>query len=226
MRSDAIHALEGLGQRVRALNDRSVQLVTLRDRLVAERDGARDEVEDLSKSIELLTKVSELFRVLMDILVVQQVHAVENVVTEGLQTIFHDQDLSFEADVGPKYNKVAVEFFIREGSKDNPLSHRGKPLEAFGGGPSSIASLALRILTVLRLKLWPLLVLDEALVAVSDDYIDQTGQFLQSLADKLGFDVMLVTHKPAFLDHADVAYRCSNVAKEDGTKKLVLEGVA
>ena len=155
----------------------------------------------MSGRIELLTKVGELFRVLMDILVVKQVHAVESVVTEGLQTIFYDQDLSFEADVGPKYNKVAVEFFIREGSKDNPLSHRGRPLEAFGGGPSSIASLALRILTVLRLKLWPLLVLDEALVAVSDDYIDQTGQFLQSLADKLGFDVMLVTHKPAFLSH-------------------------
>lgn len=226
MRSDSIHAFEGLGERVRALNNRSVQLVTLRDRLVVERDGAQNEIEDLSGRIELLTKVGELFRVLMDILVVKQVHAVENVVTEGLQTIFYDQDLSFEADVCPKYNKVAVEFFIREGSKDNPLSHRGKPLESFGGGPSSISSLALRILTVLRLKLWPLLVLDEALVAVSDDYIDQTGQFLQSLADKLGFDVMLVTHKTAFLTHADVAYRCSNITKDDGTRKLTLEGVA
>lgn len=226
MRSDPVHAFEGLGSRVRALNDRSIQLVTLRDRLVAERDRSQSEIGDLSSRIELLTKVGELFRVLMDILIVKQVHAVENVVTEGLQTIFYDQDLSFEADVGPKYNKVAVEFFIREGSKDNPLSHRGRPLESFGGGPSSIASLALRILTVLRLKLWPLLVLDEALVAVSDDYIDQTGQFLQSLSSKLGFDVLLVTHKPAFLAHADVAYRCSNATKDDGTRKLVLESVA
>ena len=86
---------------------------------------------------DLDTKVGELFRLLMDLLVVKQVRSVENVVTEGLRTIFHDLELAFEADVGPKYGKVSVEFFIRQGAKDDPLSHRGRPLEAFGGGPST-----------------------------------------------------------------------------------------
>lgn len=225
MRSDTVHALEGLSTRVKAAQERSVRLATLRRQLVKERDGAQAEAEQMAARVELLTKVGELFRKLMDLLVIKQVKAVEKVVSEGLHTIFHDVELHFESDVGPKYGKVAVEFYIRQGSKNDPLSHRGRPLEAFGGGPSSVASLVLRILTVMHLKLHPMLVLDEALGAVSDEYTDQTGQFLQSLAEKLGFDILLVTHKPAFLDHANVAYRCSDVTKEDGTKKLVLGGV-
>jgi hypothetical protein len=177
------------------------------------------EIIELGAQVEKLTKVLELFRVLMDLLVIKQVRSVESVVTQGLKTIFSDLDLSFEAEVGPKYNKIAVDFFIRQGPKDSLTSHRGKPLDSFGGGPSSVASLALRVLTVLRLKLWPILVLDEALGAVSDEYTDQTGQFLRALSDKIGVDLLLVTHKPAFLDHAHQAYRCAEEVGSDGTTR-------
>lgn len=220
MSGDTVHAIEGVSTRVRALGNRSAQLVALRDRLKTELTSKQEEVQELSDRIEKLTKVGELFRLLLDLLVDKQVRVVEGVVTEGLQSIFHDLNLSFEAEVGSKYNKVSVDFFMRQGAKDDALSHRGKPLEAFGGGPSSVASLVLRILTVLRLKLHPVLVLDEALGAVSDEYTDQTGRFLASLADKMGIDVLLVTHKPAFLEHADVAYRCEETVETDGTRRL------
>lgn len=225
MPGDSVHAVEGLARRVRALGDRSVKLTTLRDQIATDLDRTREEATGLGKRIELLTLVAELFRQVMDLLVVKQVRAVEEVVTEGLQTIFFDQSLSFEADVSTKWNKIAVQFFIRRRDKSDPLSHRGPPLEAFGGGPSSVASLALRILTVMRLKLWPLLVLDESLGAVSDEYVDQTGQFLRSLAGKMGFDVLLVTHKAPFLEHADVSYRCTEVVEDDGSTHLALRGI-
>jgi DNA repair exonuclease SbcCD ATPase subunit len=207
------------------MSDRSLQLVTLRDSLQEEQAEVQAEVEALGGRIELLTKVGELFRMLLDLLVVKQVRAIERVVTEGLQTVIDDQALHFEADVSPKYNKISVDFFIRRGAKDNPLSHRGKPLEAFGGGPSCVASLTLRILTVRRLGLWPFLALDEALGGVSGEYVDQTGKFLQGIAAKMGFDILIITHKPAFLDHADVAYRCSEGENEDGTTFLTIGGV-
>lgn len=184
------------------------------------------EVATLSQRIELLVKVGELFRTLMDLMVVKQVRVVEEIVTEGLQSIFHDLDLSFESDIVPRYNKIAVDFYIRQGQKDDPLSFRGRPLESFGGGPSSVASLVLRVFTVIRLKLWPVLILDEALGAVSDEYTDQTALFLRTLAQKLGVDILLVTHKQAFLDHANAAYRCSEVVEEDGsTRRLALRSI-
>jgi hypothetical protein len=219
MQSHSVHAVEGLDARVRALGQKATRFVTLRDQLAGNLASKEQEVVELGTQVEKLTKVLELFRVLMDLLVVKQVRSVESVVTEGLKTIFYDLDLSFEAEIGPKYNKIAVDFFIRHGSKDDLFSHRGKPLESFGGGPSSVASLALRILTVLRLKLWPMLVLDESLVAISDEYTDQTGQFLRALCSKLGVDLLLVTHKPAFLDHAHQSYRCTEEIGDDGTTR-------
>jgi hypothetical protein len=223
MRGDSVCSVEGLDQRCRALQDEALRLRTLRDRLQQDLHSKELEVEALSRKTDQLTKVSELFRVLMDLLVLKQVRSVEDIVTEGFRSIFHDQELSFESEVSPKYGKIAVDFFVRQGNKEDALSHRGKPLEAFGGGPSSVASLVLRVLAVIRLQQWPLLVLDEALGAVSEEYADRTALFLRELAQKMGIDVMLVTQtqKQSFCEHAAVSYQCSEVVDGSG-RHLVL----
>lgn len=171
------------------------------------------EVLSLTKRQEVLTKVLELYRVLMDQMVMSQVQTIETIVSEGLKTIFHDQDLSFKAEVGTSRGKISVDFFLVKGDPEHG-GFKGTPLDSFGGGPSSIASLILRILTLLRLKRNPLLLLDETLSAVSDDYIEATGQFLQKLTASSGINILLVTHKAAFLDHSNVAFQ----GDSDGSK--------
>ena len=219
MSSDSIHALEN---RVKSAEVAATRLVTLKDRVTAELAAKEAEVVHLDQEIEILGKVVELFRVLLDQLVEKQVRSVEKIATEGLQTIFTDQILSLESEVGPKHNKIAVDFFIRRGHKGSPRSHRGKPLEAFGGGPATVISLILRVLAVKRLNLWPVLVLDESLGAVSDEYVDHTSQFLRGVAEKLGFDLLLVTHKPAFKEYAHNVYRCSEALEEDGVTPFLI----
>lgn len=224
MRGDQVHAVEGLSQRVQDLRGKAIRLKALRDKLRTDLRDREVEVGELSARIEKLTKVGELFRTLMDLLVVEQVRSVESIVTEGFRSIFHDQDLSFESDIGPKYNKISVDFHIREGGKDNPLSIRGRPLDAFGGGPCSVASLVLRVLTVMRLGRWPMFILDEALGAVSEEYSEGTAKFLKDLSDKMGVDILLVTQtqKQSFCDQATSAYKCSQEVKEGGTRHLTL----
>jgi ABC-type dipeptide/oligopeptide/nickel transport system ATPase component len=157
----------------------------------------------------------------MDRLVLDHVKSIEKVVSEGLRTIFADQDLSFEAEVSQRYNKIAIDFVIRQDNDRVPV--RGHPLVSFGGGPASIASLILRVIAMLRLKRWPFLALDETLAAVSDDYIDQTGLFLRKLSETTGIAILLVTHKQAFLDHAVVAYRGVEIVEDGGTRHLKLQ---
>jgi DNA repair exonuclease SbcCD ATPase subunit len=225
MHGDVLLDLDGLSdleRRVRAVQNTRTRLTTLRDQIDTDLAEREREVQLLVSEIELLSKVGELFKVLLDQLIEKQVRIVEKIATKGLQTVFYDNSLSLEADVDPKYNKIAIEFFIRKGHKDNPSSHRGRPLDSFGGGPSSFISLVLRILAVKKLKLWPVLLLDESLGAVSDEYIDLTGQFIRAFAEKLGFDIILVTHKPAFLDHAHTAYRCTEETEEDGASTYVV----
>lgn len=206
MPNDSVCAREKLA-RLDALRRRASRVEALRDRLVSEAAAKRAEVEALSTQIERLLRVEELFRVLMDKLVVQQVRALETIVTDGLQTIFFDQNLHFESNIETKYNKVGIDFQIREGAADDPLMVRGRPMDSFGGGTSSVAALILRVLTVLKLRRLPFLVLDEALLAVSDEYIAPTGKFLKVLAQTMNLHFLLITHKSAYCDYADRAYQ-------------------
>lgn len=209
------------GQRLRAIRESATSLQVLRDQLRKELNTRHQEVESLTLRLDLLSKVGELFRALMDRLVLDHVRSIEQVISEGLRTIFVDQDLSFEAEVSQRYNKIAIDFVIRQDNERVPV--RGHPLESFGGGPASVASLILRVIALLRLKRWPFLALDETLAAVSDDYIDQTGLFLRKLAETTGISILLVTHKQAFLDHALIAYRGTTVVAEDGSRHLRLQ---
>lgn len=221
MSSDQVLPVEGLESRLKAVSGRVSRLRVLRDQLRDDLGQKRSEVERLSAQILLRSKVEELFRALIDALVMNQVKAVESMVTEGLQTIFVDQDLHFEAEVRPKYNKVSIDFFIKQ-LEVGGLEVRGKPLESFGGGPASVASLLLRVLALVRLKKFPLLLLDETLGAVSDEYTDSTGKFLQVLSDKMSVPILMITHKPAYLDHAQTAYRCQEV-EESGRRFIQLK---
>jgi len=223
MQGDTHHAGHGLtsAQRVRALGESAARLQAVRDQAVGDLDIRSKEVEALATKIDVLAKVSELFRALMDKLVLDHVKSIESVVTEGLHSIFQDQELSFEAEVAHRRSLIAIDFFIRqEGTK---IAVRGHPLEAFGGGPASIASLVLRLLAMLRLKRWPILLLDETLAAVSDDYVDQTGRFLEKLATTTGIPILLVTHKQTYTDHATVAYSGTEVSGAGNERQIQIQ---
>lgn len=209
--------------KVSGLRSTASGLQALRRQLQTELTSRVSEVEELSRRADLLAKVVELFRALMDKLVMEHVRSLEKVITEGLNTIFVDQDLTFEAEVGQSRNKLAIDFFIRQDNQRIPV--RGHPMDAFGGGPASIASLILKVLALRRLKKWPLLAMDESLAAISAEYVDQTGHFLKELSSKTGISILLVTHNHAFLDHAVVGYRGTEVVASDGLRHLKLQRV-
>jgi len=215
MPSDQVHSVEGLGGRLRTLEARVIRLTTLRDRVVSDIDSKQQEVSELGQMVEKLAKVLELYRHLLDSMVLKQVRSVENVVTEALREVFYDQNLSLESELSLKYGKVSVDFLFRQGNAGDISSHRGKPMENFGGGPASVTSLVLRVLTLLKTKRWPFIVMDESLGPVSDDYLEQASRFTQKIAKDLGVDLLLVTHKPALLEHADHSYRCTDVVEDD-----------
>jgi hypothetical protein len=158
----------------------------------------------------------------MDKLVLDQVRSIEAVVTEGLKSIFFDQPLKFEAEVSQSRNKVNIDFFFKQG--EGAMAVRGSPLESFGGGPSVVASLVLRLLSILRLKRAPVIFLDEALGAINgDEYIDTAGQFLQKLAASTGIDILYVSQKQSFVDHADIAYVGGTETLPDGLWSLTIQ---
>jgi hypothetical protein len=223
MPGDPVYALEGVTRRkrVRELRSKAIQLKAVRDQLAEDLAGKEGEISALTSRQEVLAKVSELYRVLMDRMVMDQVLTIERIVSEGLHTIFFDQDLSFKMELSTKYNRISADCFICKGDPEKG-GFKGNPLDSFGGGPSSIVSLVLRILTLLRTKRKKLLLLDETLGAVSDDYVEQTGQFLRKLSETTSLPILMVTHKDAYLEHSSVSYRGDNRAVQ-GTEEFTLK---
>lgn len=219
MSSDAVLRLQALGGRVGSLGNKAARLTALRDHAQAKSVQLSAEVDSLGATVEKLLKVEELFRALLDVMVVQRMHVLEAVVTDGFQTIFSGQDLHFESDIGPKYGKISIDFKIRQGSEEGIII-RGSPTDSFGGGPASVASLILRVLTLLRLKRYPFLILDEVLQAVSDEFVEPTGRFLGELAKNMGLHILLITHKPAYLDHATQSYQCHEELLGQGQRAI------
>lgn len=226
MQGDTVRSGQTLSwqPRVRALTQSAARLRAVRDQVVRDLDLRSQEVDDLTARLDVLAKVGELFRALMDKLVLSHVKSIESVVTEGLHTIFFDQTLTFEAEIAQRYNRIAIDFFIRQQGADERIAIRGAPLDSFGGGPSSIASLVLRMLAMLRLKKWPVLFLDETLSPISDEYIESTGDFLRKLSTATGIPILLVTQKRGFVHHATTAYLASEVF-ESGARHLELEAI-
>lgn len=208
-------------RRVEKVVTSKTRLSTLRDQLQVEVAAKESEVQNLSHEIEVLAKVLELYRILTNQLVEKHVSLVERVSTQGLQTVFHDRDLSLEAEVDFKRNQVSVELFFRKGEKDDALSYLGEPLETFGGGPASLVSFILRVLAVKKLGLFPLFVLDESMAAISDKYIGLTSQFVRKLTESLQLNLLMVTHKPAFTESANSYYECSTTLGSDGLEACV-----
>ena len=214
----------GLEQRVERLKLKATKVRTLRDQLRSELGEKERDLESLSSRLSILAKVSELFMMLLDRMVKGQVRAIDEVITHGFQTIFFDQDLRFETELSSKYNRVNAEFFVCDGDPSNGGT-RGDPLESYGGGPATFASLVLRILTLLRLKRRKFLLLDETLGAVSDEYVENTSLFLKGLAKTMGLDIFLVTQKRSYVDYAPTAYHADKVSTEGGRSQLVLKRV-
>lgn len=188
-----------------------------RDSIARRLASTQVEVKSLENETALLELVCGLFRTLIDQEVTMSVQAVEKLQTEGLQTVFDDQKLKVTASVKTERGKVSVDLVT---SQVHPggLEIEGESVEAFGGAVSTVQSILLRVIIIMRRGLRPLLLLDETLPAFDSNYVHNMGKFLSTLCERLDLDILLVAHNPAFVDAADHAYR---IEKRNGHAKFV-----
>jgi hypothetical protein len=181
-----------------------------RDNTATRLATVQKEIRDLEAEDELLTLVGELFRTLIDTEVTESVQVVERLLTEGLQAVFEDMDLQVKAQVELQRGKVAVDLVTIQTQPDGTVTE-GDSTDAYGGSVSTMESVLLRIIVILRRDLRPMLLLDESLGAVADQYVPNVGRFLSLLCARLGMDVLAVTHNATLVEAADKAYRIRKV---------------
>ena len=189
-----------------------VQAEALRDASQKSLTTAERQVMCLEAEEEVLDRVADLFRTLIDREVIDNAKMVESLLTEGLQAIFDDLDLSVRSEIDIRRGKVAVDLITVQ-KQENGIVTEGSSIDAYGGSVSTVQSVLLRIVVLSRRGLRPLLLLDESLAAVAEHYVPRVGKFLSVLSDRMDLDVLVVSHNPALVEMATNAYR---INKKDG----------
>lgn len=189
------------------------------DRVVGRRDEVASRIKETNSSIrsleneeQLCLLVAELFRQMIDAEVTAGVQAVESLLTEGLSAVFADQQITVRSEVGTSRGKVSVDLITSQKQPDGTISE-GSTIDAFGGAVTTVQSVLLRLIVVMRRGLRPVLLLDESLPAFDANYVDNMGKFLRLLCERMGVDILLVTHNPALVEASHRAYRIRRTPK-------------
>lgn len=190
-----------------------------RDVAVAQLEGLESQVSSLEEEEGVLTLVEELFRKLVDREVSDATEVVQDLLTEGLQSIFEDMDLSVSAEVDIQRGKVSVSLATTQKHPDGTTT-QGSAMDAYGGSVSAVQSVLLRVIVLRKRGLRPLLILDESLGAVAEHYVTKVGEFLSVLCDKMGMDILAVSHNPAMVEAANKAYRIQKHQGEATFKEI------
>ena len=195
-----------LTEQVRGLRATLSRIQGRRDACVRRLSDAEKEVLRLVVEEDVLDRVCNLFRVLIDREVVDNAQTAERLLSEGLRTIFDDLNLSVRTEVDVQRGKVSVDLYTVQ-TQPNGVTTEAASTDAFGGSVSVIQSILLRVVVVMRRGLRPLLLLDESLAAVAEQYVSRVGLFLSELATRMGLDILVVTHNTTLVEAADKAYR-------------------
>ena len=174
------------------------QCLTLESQIVA----LTNEFIDLEHKKEIYLKSIEILDVAQQSVRTSIKDGFENIVTYALQYVF-GLDYVFELDFGRKGNLQEVNFQVKSSSL-----HGGyDPVDTSGGGVLDVVSLALRvaILELHKPRIEGPIILDESFKHLSRQYLQSAGGFLEALADRVGRQIIIVTHQPEIVKMADMS---------------------
>ena len=186
-----------------------------RDVLRSQIASGEAEVERLRYDADLDQKSSEVFKTWLEDLLKSNVDSISELATSGLRFVIQDQELTFRIHQEPKYNRLSMSFIIEEDGVE------GDPMSSFGGGAVVIASFILRLAVMARMRMGNLLLLDESMFALANKYVPAAAEFMKQLAERMGINILMVTHNDEFMDNAHVAYDAVSVSPPGGGRSYL-----
>lgn len=181
----------------------------------------KEEVKRQEK--EVLEKVKQLFHWSAEHARLQAKQQLETLVTNALQYVF-GPSFRFEIELATHGGNPTAEFYVVTEWDGQVV--KNKPQEARGGGIVDLVSLSLRIalLETVKPRLSGPIILDEPGKHVSEDYIVQMVEFIKSLSETFGRQIIFVTHNTHLSESGDSAYYVRLIGgKSEVTKARYLD---
>ena len=129
---------------------------------------------------------------------------IEDIVSMALNAVF-DNPYKFTVEFVQRRNKTECDlYFVRDGNKVDPLT-------ASGVGAVDVAAFALRIAS------WSMssphsrntIILDEPFRFLSKNYQEQASLMLKEISQKLGIQMIIISHEEALTENVDAIFQVS-----------------
>ena len=158
-----------------------------------------DNLKEIEIKETLYQKCSVFLQKSADIFKTRHVEQIETVVTQGLHEILGNVNLQFKVIYEAKKNAIGIEFKIY----NSALKETYDIINSFGGGIADIVAILLRVFFLYKSGIRKVLVLDETGKFISNTYQENFSNFLKTISEKLGIQIILISHKKEVIKSAD-----------------------
>jgi len=193
------------------LRDRFLSLKTLKESTEKTISKLEEQIISLDNELVLKQEANVLLDRISEDEVSKGIDTYVALLDEGLKAIFPEQEVGLKAEVDKLRGKISVRLKTTFKGSDG-LEIESESMDAFGGAVATIQSLLLRVALILKRDLRPLLILDETFAPVDENRIRLLVDFLKVLCERLGMDILCVSHNSILTENADIAYRIKPTA--------------
>lgn len=174
--------------------------------------NTKKEVKELKRDLRRHEQAQEVIRQVALKTQQQLQFHISDIVTMALEAVF-DNPYKLAVEFIQRRNKTECDlYFVRNNEKIDPLS-------ASGGGAVDVASFALRVAS------WSMsiphtrntLILDEPFRYLSSNLLPKASDMLKEVSNRLGLQIVMVTHADEFIESADKVF---SVSKKKGVSHI------
>lgn len=159
-------------------------------------------LDNLNKRIKLLEQAQAFLQKVAQDTQSQLKFQIEDIVNLALETCFPNE-YQFQLQFNIARGKTDAELVFLSQKTGRPID----PMNASGGGVVDLTAFALRIASyALEQNVDNVIILDEPFRFISRDLQARAGEILKMLSQKLGLQILMVTHIGEMIDIADKVF--------------------
>lgn len=190
------------------------QAVAIKTQIAKDIEQKKDRMEELSLKLDLMEKVQVFLQKIakdtQDRLSLQ----IEDIINSALDAVFPNE-YTFRLEFTTSRNRTEAQLLFY----DQRTGKEVDPMNASGGGVVDLTAFALRIACyVLENNTDNVIILDEPFRFISRDLQERAGKILKTLSNKLGIQIIMVTHIKELIDCADKVFEVKKNA--DGISEI------
>ncbi len=190
------------------------QAIAVQTQIAKDIESKKKRLDELSSKVEITEKVQVFLQKIAKETQERLSLQIEDIINSALDAVFPNE-YTFRLEFTTSRNRTEAQLLFY----DQRTGKEVDPMNASGGGVVDLTAFALRIACyVLENNTDNVIILDEPFRFISRDLQERAGKILKTLSDKLGIQIIMVTHIKELIDCADKVFEVKK--NDDGISEI------